>query len=101
MHFNRQVFNARLHDLLVSTIAELDGVGVRPASKAEPKARSHFSEFGPSVDSTKATGSARLKNFSPAQLNDRPLCCDSFDLQIAAIPLITGQAFITVTQLLL
>jgi hypothetical protein len=28
MHLNRQVFDARLHDLLVSTIAELDCVGV-------------------------------------------------------------------------
>jgi hypothetical protein len=28
MHLNRQVLDTRLHDLLVSTIAELDGVGV-------------------------------------------------------------------------
>jgi hypothetical protein len=34
MHFNRQVFDARLHDLLVSTIAELDGVGVSASFKS-------------------------------------------------------------------
>jgi hypothetical protein len=28
MHLDRQVFDARLHDLLVATIVELDGVGV-------------------------------------------------------------------------
>ena len=28
MHLDRQVFDARLHDLLASTIAEIHGVGV-------------------------------------------------------------------------
>ena len=37
---------------------------------AESKAHSHFSQFRPSGDSTKATASARVENFSPAQLND-------------------------------
>jgi len=36
---------------------------------AESKAHSHFSQFRP-FDSTKATASARVENFSPAQLND-------------------------------
>ena len=61
MHLNRQVFDARIHDLVLSTIAEFDGVGGVPASKAEPKARSHCFEFG-----------AR-ELFA----NDRPLCCES------------------------
>jgi hypothetical protein len=30
------------------------------------KAHSHFSQFRPSGDSTKATASARVENFSPA-----------------------------------
>jgi hypothetical protein len=37
---------------------------------AESKADSHFSQFRPSGDSTKATASAKVENFSPAQLND-------------------------------
>jgi hypothetical protein len=33
MHLDRQVFDARLDDLIVATIVELDGVGVSAASK--------------------------------------------------------------------
>ena len=98
MHLNRQVFDARIHDLVLSTIAEFDGVGGVPASKAEPKARSHCFEFGarelfrqrPALERILHTVVA-LVGLALFFIDDE--VADSFELQIAAIPLIADQAF--------